>query len=447
MKQVKNFTEGPILFPLIRFALPVLAALFLQTMYGAIDLLVVGQFSDAVNVSAVSTGSQFMQTLTVLINGLAMGLTILIGQAMGRSQPQQAGKTVGNGICIFFLLAIVMTISAIAGANPITALLHAPQEAFSLTVDYIRICSAGSVFIVAYNVLGSIFRGIGDAKMPLITVSIACVCNILFDLLFVAIFQMGAAGAAFATVIAQAVSVILSFGIIRRWALPFSMTKKDLIMDRKTVSQIFNLGIPIALQDLLVNISFLVMMAIVNSLGVIASAGVGVAEKLCGFIMLIPSAYMQSLSAFVAQNIGAGRQDRARKTLQYGIATSILVGVFMAYASFFHSEQLTAIFANDHQIILAAAGYLRAYAIDTLLTSFLFCYIGYFNGCGKTFFVMLQGIVGAFFIRIPLAYFISQMDGATLFQIGLATPASSIVQIVFCVLYYRLFSENKKQSL
>lgn len=442
MKQVKNFTEGPILFPLIRFALPVLAALFLQTMYGAIDLLVVGQFSDAANVSAVSTGSQFMQTLTVLMNGLAMGLTILIGQAMGRSQPQQAGKTAGNGICIFFILALAMTVGAIAGANPITQLLHAPQEAFSLTADYIRICSAGSIFIVAYNVLGSIFRGIGDSKMPLIAVSIACVCNILFDLLFVAVFQLGAAGAAFATVIAQAVSVILSSEIIRRRALPFSMTKKDLLMDRKTIKQIFTLGIPIALQDLLVNISFLVMMAIVNALGVIASAGVGVAEKLCGFIMLIPSAYMQSLSAFVAQNIGAGRPDRARKTLQYGISTSILAGVFMAYAAFFHSEQLAAIFANDHDVILAGADYLRAYAIDTLLTSFLFCYIGYFNGCGKTFFVMVQGIAGAFFIRIPLAYFISQISGATLFQIGLATPSSSIVQIALCVLYYK----NKKQS-
>lgn len=216
-------------------------------------------------------------------------------------------------------------------------------------------------------------------------------------------------------------------------------------MDRKTIKQIFTLGIPIALQDLLVNISFLVMMAIVNALGVIASAGVGVAEKLCGFIMLIPSAYMQSLSAFVAQNIGAGRPDRARKTLQYGISTSILAGVFMAYAAFFHSEQLAAIFANDHDVILAGADYLRAYAIDTLLTSFLFCYIGYFNGCGKTFFVMVQGIAGAFFIRIPLAYFISQISGATLFQIGLATPSSSIVQIALCVLYYRLRSENKKQ--
>ncbi|MBQ7885536.1 MAG: MATE family efflux transporter, partial [Clostridia bacterium] len=295
-----------------------------------------------------------------------------------------------------------------------------------------RICSAGTLFIIACNVLGSVFRGLGDSKMPLITVAIACVVNIFGDLLLVAVFHMGAAGAALATVAAQAVSVALSLVIIARRRLPFELTGQDLRPNRTIAGSILRIGTPMAMQDLLVSISFLVVMAIVNSLGLIQSAGVGVAEKLCGFIMLIPSAYMQAMSAFVAQNIGAGKPQRARRALLYGISTSLLVSVFISYASFFHGGALAGIFAKDAQVIAAAADYLRAYAIDCLLTSFLFCFIGYFSGLGETLFVMIQGLVGAFLVRIPISFLMSRITGVSLFGIGLATPASTMVQIILC---------------
>lgn len=272
--------------------------------------------------------------------------------------------------------------------------------------------------------------------MPLITVAIACVLNIGGDLLFVSVFHMGAAGAAMATVLAQAVSVVLSLAIIRRRELPFRLGRGDIRFDGPVIRRILALGTPVAFQDLLVSISFLVIIAIVNSMGVIASAGVGVAEKLCAFIMLVPSAYMQSMSAFVAQNIGAKRLDRARKALLYGIGTSVAVGFLMFYVSFFHGDWMAGLFARDRQVILAAADYLRAYAIDCILTSFLFCFMGYFNGGGKTLFVMGQGILGAFCIRIPVAYAVSRISGVSLFYIGLATPASTVVQIVLCVWYF-----------
>lgn len=437
------FTEGPILKPLLRFAMPVLFALLLQAMYGGTDLLIVGQFASAADVSAVSTGSQVMQSVTSVITGLAMGTTILLGQKIGQKKQDEAGDVIGSSICMFAVIAAVVTLLMAGGAGALAHIMHAPEEAFDKTTLYIRICSAGSLFIIAYNVLGSIFRGVGDSKTPLLAVSIACVFNIFGDLLFVAVFDMAAAGAALATVLAQGISVALSLLIIRRRRLPFKFSRANLRFCRELILKTLSLGFPIALQDFLVSVSFLVIIAIINGLGVIASAGVGVAEKLCTFILMMPSAFSQSMSAFVAQNFGAGKMDRAKRGMVYGMAVSFGFGLILSYISFFHGDILTGIFAKDQEIILAAADYLRAYAIDTLLVSFLFCFTGYFNGCGRTTFVMLQGIIGAFCVRIPVSYLMSRQPGTSLFRVGLAIPLSTVLQISVCVLYF-IHSERQR---
>lgn len=442
----KKFTEGKILGQLIGFALPVLLALFLQATYGAVDLLVIGQFGNAADVSAVSTGSQIMQTVTLVIVGLAMGITVFAGQKIGEGRLREAGRVIGSGICLFAAVAVAATIIMLIFAKSIAAIMHAPEEAYDLTVRYVTVCSSGMVFIVAYNVIGSIFRGIGNSKVPLMTVVIACFLNIIGDLIFVAVFHLGVTGVAIATVLAQAISVVLSLIIITRIELPFTLTKKDIRFRKYIVKRILFLGIPIALQDLLVSVSFLVILAIVNSMGLIASAGVGVAEKLCVFIMLVPSAYMQSMSAFVAQNIGADKSDRAKKALLYGILSSLAVGIIMAYLSFFHGELLSAMFSHDEQVITASADYLKAYSIDCIFTSFLFCFAGFFNGCSKTMFVMIQGIIGAFCVRIPISYFVSRIAGVSLFYIGLATPASTVVQIILCVIFLIITEKRKGLS-
>lgn len=446
MKETQNFTKGNILTSLVRFALPVLAALFLQTMYGAVDMLVVGRFATAADVSAVSTGSWLMQLITSFVVGIAMGTTVLLGRRLGEGKPEEAGKIIGSSIVLFAIIGVVITFFMELCAVPVAQIMRTPIEAFDATVLYVRICSAGSVFIVAYNVLGSIFRGIGDSRMPLVTVAIACVFNIAGDFLLVGVFGMATAGAAIATVLAQALSVIISVLIIRRQKLPFTFRRTDIVFDRKRMGSVFRLGLPIAFQDLLVSISFLAITAIVNSLGVIPSAGVGVAEKLCGFIMLVPSAFNQSMSAFVAQNMGAGRMDRAKRALLCGIGMSLVVGVFMAWLSFFHGDLLAGLFARDEAVIAAAADYLKAYAIDCLLVSVMFCMIGYFNGCGKTLFVMLQGIAGAFGVRIPVSLIMSRIKPVSLFKVGLATPCSSVVQIILCVGYFLLLSRRKPQK-
>ena len=448
MDKTQNFTTGKIFSPLIRFALPVLLALFLQAMYGAIDLLIVGQFGGDqadVFVSAVSTGSQIMMTLTFVINGLAMGLTVYVGEKIGAGKRTEAGKIIGSGISMFAILSLILTVIMVCSSSALAKLMHAPAEAFDNTVWYVAICSAGTLFIVAYNLVGSIFRGIGDSKIPLLTVALACVLNILGDLLLVAVFGLGAVGAAIATIFAQAMSVVLSVLIIRKRQLPFDFSRKDIRPNAAHIRPILRLGVPIALQDLLVSISFLVILAIVNNIGLDESAGVGVAEKVCAFTMLIPSAFMQSMSAFVAQNIGAMQYTRAKKALWYGIASSLLVGILIGYVTFFHGHIFASLFAKDAAIIAPAAEYLKAYAIDCIFTAFLFCFIGYFNGCGNTTFVMLQGIIGGICVRLPVSWAMSKVEPVSLFRIGLATPVSSIVQILLCAVFFVFVQHRQKK--
>lgn len=339
------------------------------------------------------TQGKILMTLTNLVSSFAMGTTVLLGQQIGCGERKQGGRTVGTAIVMFTVIALVMTAVLVIFAPQVSSIMNAPEEAFDKTVAYVRICGGGMLVIVAYNLIGCIFRGIGDSRTPLFTVAVACVFNIAGDLILCAGFKMGTSGAAFATVFAQIISVIVSFGVIRKKELPFEMHKTDIGVHGRTLRKMVGLGAPIALQDLLVSISFLIILAIVNSMGVTASAGVGVAEKVCAFIMLISSAFMQSISAFVAQNYGAGRMDRAKKALHYGVAVSFAIGVGMFFLSFFHGNVLAGIFSSDAMV----------------------------------------RIIGAFCVRVPVSWFMSRRAGATLFDIGLATPFSSILQLVLCL--------------
>ena len=431
---VHNFTTGPILMQLVRFSFPVMAALFLQAMYGAVDLLIVGRFGTPADVSAVSTGSQIMMTMTNLIASFAMGATVCLGRQIGEGRPEEGGRTIGACIALFALIGLVLTILFVPGAGLIAKVMHAPAEAFPLTEAYVRICGAGMLVIISYNLIGSIFRGLGDSVTPLVTVAIACMFNIAGDLFLVAGFGMGTAGAAIATVFSQTISVIVSLRLIRKKELPFRFSRDKIGLHRDLIRQITKIGLPIALQDFLVGVSFLLIQVIVNSLGVTASAGVGVAEKVCAFIMLVPAAFMQSMSAFVAQNIGAGRYDRAEKALRSGIFMSLSIGVVMFYISFFHGIRLASLFSRDMEVASLGADYLRAYAIDCLLTPIFFCFIGFYNGAGLTTFVMAQGIISAFLVRVPVSYLMSRRVPVSLFHIGLATPCSSALQIVMSLI-------------
>ena len=434
-KRADHFTYGPILSKLIAFSMPVLAALLLQAMYGAVDLLIVGQFGESADVSAVATGSNLMATLTNPISSFAMGITILLGRLIGQREAEKGGEVAGAGVVLFAGIGIALTVLLIVFTSSLARMMQVPEEALSKTISYVRICGGGMLIIISYNLIGSIFRGIGDSKTPLVTVAIACAANIFGDLLLVAVCHMGAAGAAIATVAAQGISVLLSLVLIARKELPFHFELKKVRFDRNISRKITELGLPLAGSELLVGVSFMVIQSLVNSLGLVPSAGIGVAEKVCAFIMLVPSSFMQSMAAFTAQNFGAGKRSRAFAALRYGIAASLAAGVLMFLIAYFRGDFLCGFFSRDSEVIAAGADYLKAYAIDCLLTAIFFVFAGYYNGMGMTRFVMLQGIVSAFGVRVPVSWLMSRVRPVSLFRIGLAVPCSSVLQILMCLIF------------
>lgn len=443
-KNNNSFTEGSIGGSLIRFAVPVLGALILQAAYGAVDLLVVGQFGDASGISAVGTGSAFMQMVTFVITSLAMGSTVIIGQHLGEKKPEEAGNAVGTTVILFAVIGIVLTVLLEIFAGNLMALMQVPEASFDKSVQYVRICSSGILIIIAYNVISGVLRGVGNANLPFLFVGIACVVNIFADLLFVAVFRMDAAGAALATVLAQLVSVVLSLAVLRRQNLPISFSRSQCRIYAGELKRILNVGVPIALQEAMVQISFLVINTIVNHMGLMQSAGYGVSQKIVSFIMLVPSSVMQSVSAFVAQNIGARQEERAKKGFLTAMVTGCAVGILIFLAGFFGGGLLSSLFTKDAEVIAQSADYLRGFSADCILTCVLFSSIGYFNGCGRSIPVMLQGITSAFLIRIPVSIFMSRLPGASLMLVGLATPITTVYGILFFLVCFARLRHSKE---
>ena len=442
----QDFTQGSIFGKLIQFMIPILGALILQAMYGAVDMLVVGHFGTTAGISAVSTGSSILNMVTFVLSQLAAGVMILLGRYLGERNHARLGTLIGNAIAFFLVIAVALTLILVCFAEQIALLMRAPAEAVELTAQYIRICGAGCIFVVFYNLISCIFRGLGNSRLPLLFVGIACVVNIAGDLLLIAVFKMNVAGAAIATISAQAVSVILSLLIIRKQDLPFKLSLGDIRFGSE-IRPMARIGIPLALQDLLTNISFLAICAFVNRLGLDASNGYGIAQKINSFIMLIPSALIQCMASFVAQNVGAGKEDRAKKGMYYGMAVGFSIGLFIAAFAFFRGDLLAAVFAKDPQAIAKAFEYLRGLAPEAFLTCILFSFMGYFNGHSRSAFVMIQGLIQSFLIRLPMSWYMSMREGASLTGIGLAVPVSTLVGIVLCWMYYRKINQQMFQNL
>lgn len=435
-KKQNSFVEGSVFWSLIRFSVPVLGALILQAAYGAVDLLVVGRFGDAASISAVGTGSAFMQMITYIVTSLAMGATVVIAKHIGERKPKDAGNAVGTTIIMFLIFAVVLTAVLEIFTGNIVAILQVPQESVAKAVIYLRICFGGIVVIVAYNVISAILRGTGNANLPFLFVGIACIVNVIGDLLLVGVFRMDAAGAAIATVSAQLVSVISSLLVLRKQNLPFSFSMKQCRIFKEELRMILHVGVPIALQDTTVQISFLVVNSVVNHMGLMPSAGYGVAQKIVMFILLVPSAIMQSVSAFVAQNIGAGKKDRAKKGFFTAMATGCSVGIVIFFIGFFGGSIISSLFTSDAEVIAQSADYLRGFAVECILTCVLFSSIGYFNGCGKSIPVMIQGISSAFCVRIPVSIVMSRLPGGSLVYVGMATPITTAYGIIFFLICF-----------
>ena len=439
----KNLTNGSVLKNIAYFSLPYLLSYFLQTLYGLADLFIIGQFEGVASTTAVSIGSQVMHMLTVMIVGLAMGSTVCIGQAVGAGDKKHASAAIGNTVTLFMLLSVVITALLLALVRPIVSVMSTPAEAADGTRAYLTICFIGIPFITAYNIISSIFRGLGDSKSPMIFIAVACAANIALDYIFIGAMGLGPAGAALGTTLSQAISVVFSLVVILRRKSGISLERRDLHPQRDTMGRLLRIGVPVAAQDGLIQI---VITVIANRRGLDAAAAVGIVEKIISFVFLVPSSMLSTVSALCAQNIGAGKQARAEQTLRYAIIIAVSFGIIIALLTQFISEQAVGLFTPDTVVIMLGGQYLRGYIWDALFAGIHFCFSGYFCACGRSEISFIHNISAIALVRIPGVYLTSKLFPDTLFPMGLATAAGSLLSVIICVIAFALLKKHSVKT-
>mgnify|MGYP002510013905 FL=1 len=431
----KDLTKGSALKNIVTFSLPFLLSNFLQTFYGMADLFIVGQYNGAASLSGVSIGSQVMHMLTVMIVGLAMGTTVLVGRYVGERKEQEKRTVIGNTVIIFLIISVLLMAVLLIFINPIITVMFTPIEAVGETRLYLRICFTGIPFIVAYNVISSIFRGLGDSKSPMYFVAVACFLNILLDYLFIGYYDMHAAGAALGTVFSQAVSVMFALAAIVRKKL-ITVTRVDLHLNRLIISNIFKIGFPICIQDGLIQISFIIITVIANSRGVNIAAAVGVVEKIIGFFFLVPSSMLSAISAICSQCIGSRQHERAAETLRYGCFIAVGFGIFFTVICQFASESILSLFTDEEIVVMYGSQYLRSYVADCIFAAVSFGFSGFFTAYGYSMVSFMHNVVSIILVRVPGAYLMSKLYPDNLFPMGLASPLGSLLSAVICVSVY-----------
>lgn len=440
----RNLTKGSVFKNIVLFSLPYLLSYFLQTLYGMADLFIVGQFEGVESITAVSVGSQVMHMLTVMIVGLAMGSTVMIGKFIGADKKEEASAAVGNTVVLFMGVAAVLTIGLLMLVHPVVRVMSTPQEAVSDTVRYLTICFMGIPFITAYNIISSIFRGMGDSKSPMYFIGIACGVNIFLDYLFIGGMRLGASGAALGTVFSQTISVLTALLVIRRKKTGISIKKYHLKPCSAVMGQILKIGIPVAIQDGFIQIAFIVITIIANKRGLNDAAAVGIVEKLIGIVFLVPSTMLSAVSAISAQNIGAGKHERAVRTLKYAVMIAAGFGFTVAVIAQFVSVPVVKIFTEDAAVAVMGGQYLRSYIWDCMLAGVHFCFSGYFCACGKSGISFIHNSLSIILARIPGAYLTSLYFPNNLYPMGLAAPAGSILSDVICVIAFVYLNKKRK---
>lgn len=439
----KDLTSGNILKTITYFSLPYLLSYFLQTLYGMADLFIIGQFNSVDATTAVSIGSQVMHMITVIIVGLAMGSTVMIGRAVGAKNNKQMTKTVGNTVSLFTAVSIIITAMLIFCVKPIISLMSTPAEAVSGTSDYLTICFIGIPFITAYNVIASVFRGMGDSKSPMYFISVACVFNIALDFLFIGAMDMGAAGAALGTTLSQTASVIISLIVIRRKKLISGLHKNDLKPQKSTILPVLKVGFPVAVQDGFIQIAFIIITIFANKRGLTDAAAVGVVEKLIGIIFLVPSTMLSTVSSLSAQNIGAKKHGRVQKILLYSTIITVIYGVIMAVLMQFFAENAVGLFTNSADIMVLGGQYMHSYVWDCVFAGIHFCFSGYFCAYGLSNISFLHNVLSIVLARIPIAYYASVNYTDTLFPMGTAAPIGSLLSVIICIIAFVWVKKHK----
>ena len=431
MKQ--NLTTGSVPKTVLVFALPYLLSYFLQTLYGMADLFITGQFYGVDSITAVANGSQVMHMITVILVGLAMGATVIIGRAVGGNRMDEAGKAVGNTVTLFMVLAAALMAVLLCLARPIVILIGTPEEAVAETVQYLIICFLGIPFITAYNITSAIFRGMGDSKSPMYFIAIACAANIGLDYLFLGAWKMGAAGAALGTTLSQTISVVISLAVILRKNTGLSLKHSDFRPDRMMMGQILKIGFPVAVQDDCIQIAFLLITVIANHRGLDDAAAVGIVEKIISALFIVPSSMLATVSALSAQNIGAGKHNRASQTLWYATILTTAYGIVITILMKLAVQPVMQLFTPDAAVVALGCQYMRGYIIDTIFAGIHFSFSGYFAAYGKSYIGFLHNMAAIVLLRVPGSYLASRMFPETLFPMGLAAPAGSLLSVVICL--------------
>lgn len=440
----KNLTTGSVLNNIVYFSIPYLFSYFLQILYGLADLFVVGQFCGVSTITAVSIGSQIMHMLTVIIVGLAMGTTVVIAQAIGANDKKRTTQAVGNTITLFLVFSLVMAVVLLLSVGGIVSVMSTPVEAVAETKSYLTICFLGIPFIVAYNIIASIFRGLGDSKSPMYFIMIACAVNIILDYVLIGAYRMGATGAAIATVVSQTVSVVVALVFIKKHKTGLAVGRAELKPSKAVMGKILNIGVPVALQDGFIQIAFLVITIIANLRGLNDAAAVGIVEKIIGILFLIPSAMLSTVSAVAAQNLGAKKVDRAKKTLWEALAITVSFGMVFSIAMQFIAGDVVSIFTSESEVIRLGDQYLRGYVWDCVLAGMHFCFSGFFCACGWSILSFIHNVAAIILARIPLAYLASVMFPDTLYPMGMATNTGSLLSVLICIGAYIWLNKRNK---
>ena len=441
----KNLTSGSVFKNIIYFSLPYLLSYFLQTLYGMADLFIMGQFGEVADITAVSIGSQVMHMLTVMIVGLAMGATVTIGRNVGAKKSKEAANAVGNTATLFILVSVVITVILLAAVKLIVNIMSTPKEAVPGTAAYLTVCFIGIPFITAYNIISSVFRGMGDSKSPMYFIAAACAANIALDYLFMGAFKMGPVGAALGTTLSQTISVIIALAAILKKDMGIHLCKKDFKPVKKIMGQILKIGVPVALQDGFIQIAFIVITIIANKRGLNDAAAVGIVEKVIGILFLVPSSMLSSVSALAAQNIGANKPDRAKLTLRYAAIITVALGTAIAIATQFCSEQIVGIFKSDGEVMRLGGQYLRSYVWDCIFAGIHFCFSGYFCAMEKSGISFLHNTLSMLLVRVPGAYILSNRFADTLFPMGLAAPLGSLLSVLICLIAYAVINRERER--
>ncbi len=438
----RNLTTGSVFKNIVYFSLPYLLSYFLQTLYGMADLFIIGQFGSVADVTSVSIGSQVMHMLTVMLVGLAMGTTVTISRYVGAKKQREVSNAIGNTVTLFMIVSVVITILLLALVKPIVSVMSTPEDAVDGTVSYLTVCFIGIPFITAYNIISSIFRGMGDSKSPMYFIAVACVVNIVLDYLLMGILDMGPSGAALGTTLAQTVSVITALVFIKKRDMGIHLVKSDFMPTADIMGQLLRIGVPVSLQDGFVQIAFVVITIIANRRGLNDAAAVGIVEKIIGIFFLIPSSMLSAVSALAAQNIGADKPQRAKQTLVYAIFIAMGFGVVVAAATQFFAEQIIGVFKDDATVAMLGGQYLRSYVWDCIFAGASFSFSGYFCAVGKSGISFMHNLLSILCLRIPVAYTMSNMYADTLFPMGLASPLGSLFSIIICVAAYIIIDKK-----